>query len=63
MKLPALVKSSGYLVSSVSVLLLGITSWKSANSNPALMFCLIGGVIASILGMVLRWISYQLDDG
>jgi hypothetical protein len=59
---PALIKTSGYLVSSVSVGLLGAVTWKTASANPLLLACLIGGMALSILGMILRWISYQIEE-
>ena len=63
MKTPNAIKTAGYLVSTLSVILLGIVSWKAVQESPVLMACLIGGVVASILGMALRWASYQLDKG
>ncbi len=42
-------------------MLLGIVSWKAAKESPWLMACLLGGLAASILGMFLRWLSYQVD--
>jgi uncharacterized protein involved in response to NO len=59
---PNIIKTSGYLVSSVSVVLLGIVAWKSASEHPFLFACLVGGMALSILGMLLRWTSYQLDE-
>ncbi|MDB5674486.1 MAG: hypothetical protein JWM65_1468 [Sphingomonas bacterium] len=59
---PATIKTSGYLISSVSVALLGAVSWKTASANPLLLACLIGGMALSILGMILRWISYQMEE-
>jgi hypothetical protein len=59
--LPPLVKTLGYLVSTASVLLLGVVSWKSTQSEPLLRICLCAGMGASILGMILRWASYQLE--
>jgi len=56
------IKTAGYLVSTLSVLLLGIVSWKAASEHPVLTACLIGGMLASILGMLLRWISYQVQE-
>lgn len=56
-----LIKSSGYLISTVSVILLGIVSWKAAQQSPILMSCLIAGMVLSCLGMLLRWTSYQVD--
>lgn len=61
MQTPNAIKTAGYLVSTLSVVLLGIVSWKAAKESPMLMACLIGGMAASVLGMVLRWTSYQLD--
>jgi hypothetical protein len=55
------IKPLGYLVSSVSVILLGTVSWKSASSDPVLTACLIGGMATSIVGMALRWLSYRLE--
>jgi hypothetical protein len=54
-------KTYGYLVSTVSVLLLGIVSWKSASEQPLLALCLIGGMVTSITGMFLRWLSHEAD--
>jgi len=59
---PAVIKTSGYLISSVSVMLLGVVSWKSASEKPVLLACLIGGMLLSILGMICRWISYQMEE-
>jgi hypothetical protein len=59
---PALLKTMGYVVSSVSVLLLAIVSWKSAKEDLVIALCLMGGIVTSLLGMLLRWLSYQLDD-
>jgi hypothetical protein len=58
---PHFIKTIGYLVSTVSVALLAIVSWKSASQDPILAACLIGGAAASILGMALRWLSYVLE--
>lgn len=58
----SLFKGLGYLVSSLSVLLLGITAWKSASEHPLLLACLIGGMAASLAGMGLRWISHRIDQ-
>jgi hypothetical protein len=62
MKTPALIKSSGYAVSTLSVIMLGIVSAKSASEHPLLLFCLIGGMVASVIGMALRWLSYQMEE-
>ena len=58
----SLFKGLGYLISAVSVLLLGIVAWKSASEQPLLFLCLILGMIASVLGMALRWISHRIEQ-
>jgi hypothetical protein len=56
-----LLKTIGYLVSSVSVLLLGILSWSSAAADPKMLACLLGGMALSVLGMLLRWLEYRKE--
>jgi len=58
----SLFKGLGYLVSTISVLLLGIVAWKSASQHPFLFACLIAGMVSSIIGMGLRWISHRLSE-
>ena len=55
-------KGLGYLVSTVSVLLLGVVSWKSASEQPLLFICMILGMLSSIVGMGLRWLSHRLEQ-
>ena len=55
-------KGFGYLVSTLSVLLLGITAWKSASEHPPLFICLVLGMLSSIVGMGLRWMSHRLEQ-
>ena len=59
---PATIKTGGYLISSVSVALLGAVAWKSASRDMLLLACLIGGMALSVLGMICRWISYQMEE-
>jgi hypothetical protein len=56
------VKGAGYLISSVSVLLLAVSPLKTAKDDPLLLFCLAGGVILSIVGMALRYLSHRRDQ-
>jgi len=63
MQSPNIIKTTGYLVSTLSVILLGMLSLKAARESPVLMACLIGGMLCSMLGMALRWLSYQIDKG
>ena len=58
----AAIKTSGYAISTISVLLLAAVSLKSARSDPVLALCLAGGVLSSILGMLLRWLSYRMEE-
>jgi hypothetical protein len=58
----SLLKGLGYLVSTFSVLLLGIVAWKGAEKEPLLFACLIAGMAASIAGMGLRWLSHLLSE-
>jgi hypothetical protein len=57
-----LLKTLGYLVSTVSVLLLGVVSWNSAREHPLLLACLIGGIATSVAGMFLRWLAYREEQ-
>ncbi len=49
-------------MSTLSVGALGLVSWKAASEDGFVMTCLIFGVVLSIAGMVLRWISYQVEE-
>ena len=55
-------KGLGYLVSTLSVILLGIVAWKGAREDPVLFTCLIAGMVASVAGMSLRWLSHRLSE-
>jgi hypothetical protein len=54
-------KTLGYVISTLSVILLGVVSWKATESDMGLRACLIAGAFASILGMFCRWLSYELE--
>ena len=56
-----MLKTTGYIVSSISVALLGIVSWDSAKSKPLMLAALLIGMAFSILGMLLRWLSYRRE--
>jgi len=55
-------KGGGYLVSTVSVVLLAIPGIKAALETPSLFVCVIGGAATSIGGMYLRWRSHRLEQ-
>jgi len=51
-------KAAGYLVSIVSVLLLGAVAWPSPGDPAWVKPVLIAGMTTSILGMGLRYIAH-----
>lgn len=55
-------KTIGYIISILSVMLLGFAAWRTAPQDDVLLLCLVGGMMASILGMLLRWISHLQDQ-
>lgn len=62
MNLPFVLKTGGYLVSTVSVILLAIVAAPKAAESPVLLACLIGGALTSIIGMACRWLSYEIEQ-
>ena len=60
--MPLMLKSMGYLVSILSVLLLGAVAWESVADDPAMRACLILGILTSVIGMGLRWTSFFVDQ-
>jgi hypothetical protein len=56
-----MLKGIGYVISTISVVLLGIVSWSSASQSPWLLACLLGGAAISIAGMLCRWLSYEIE--
>ena len=56
-----LLKGIGYLISTVSVILLAVVSWQSASQNLLLTSCLLGGASLSIVGMFCRWLTYEIE--
>ena len=60
--MPLLLKSLGYLVSILSVFLLGAVAWQMAAQDTTMLACLILGMVASVIGMGLRWASFFQDQ-
>jgi hypothetical protein len=56
-----LLKGTGYLISTMSVILLATVSWESASKSPLLIACLLAGSAISIIGMFCRWLSYEIE--
>jgi hypothetical protein len=57
---PFLLKTSGYLASSFSVIALGVAARPGAE-DAGLLVWLVLGMVASIAGMACRWTSYLID--
>jgi hypothetical protein len=57
---PESIKTTGYLVSCVSVALLGWAAYPGAE-KAGLTAVLVAGLAASVVGMGLRWRSYELE--
>jgi hypothetical protein len=51
-------KGFGYLVSTLSVLLLGAVAWPKPDQPSWKVVTLIFGILASILGLCLRFLSH-----
>lgn len=54
-------KGVGYLISTVSVILLAVVSWPHAKESTILAGCLIAGAATSLIGMFCRWLSYEIE--
>ena len=56
-------KGVGYLVSILSVLLLGTAAWQQASKQPLTLACLLLGMATSVVGMFLRYAAYRREKG
>jgi hypothetical protein len=54
------IKTVGYVVSCISVALLGVAAYPGAE-KAGLAPALFGGMGTSVAGMALRWYSYELE--
>ena len=54
-------KSLGYLISTLSVFLLGAVAWPKPGEPRLMMWLVLGGMAASIFGMFLRYLSHRKD--
>ena len=57
----AMLKACGYLISTVSVVLLGFVAWDAAKDDPALRWALGAGMALSVVGMAVRLVSHLRD--
>lgn len=56
-----MVKHIGFLLSCISVVMLGIVGWKSASEQPVLFIFLLLGMATSVGGLCCRWYDYVQD--
>ena len=54
-------KGLGYIVSTVSVILLGIVAWPKPDEPQWKALILAMGMLASVAGMGLRWLSHRKE--
>lgn len=54
-------KGFGYLISTASVILLGIVAWPKPDEPSWKAAATVAGMAAAILGMLLRYISHRKD--
>ena len=52
----------GYLISSISVLFLGIAAWPAPGEPQWVAWAVAAGMATSILGMALRFLSHLRDQ-
>lgn len=57
-----MLKTLGYLISTLSVLCLGLVAWDGAKDKPQLMGLLIVGMATSVIGMAVRWLSFAREQ-
>jgi hypothetical protein len=55
-------KGLGYLISTVSVFLLGAAGWPTAGDPPIKKWLVSGGMAASIAGMFVRYLSHRKEE-
>ena len=55
-------KGLGYLISVVSVLLIGVVAWPRPDEPDWKAGVLLIGIAASIIGMALRYLSYRKEQ-
>lgn len=57
-----MLKTVGYLISTLSVLLLGLVAWQTVADDAFLRNCLLLGAATSVIGMLCRWLSFRLEE-
>ena len=54
----ALLKSLGYLLSELSIVLLAMSAWTGASGNPTMRIAVGVGAVLAAAGMAMRWAAY-----
>ena len=54
-------KGAGYLISTLSVILLGIVAWPGPDEPRWKIWAVLAGSAASVLGMFARYLSHLKD--
>jgi hypothetical protein len=54
-------KLSGYLVSTISVMILALVAWQTTETEGLRLLVILSASL-SVLGMVLRWVSFERDE-
>jgi hypothetical protein len=58
-----LLEGFGYFISIISVALLTVATWLSAEGRPILRITVVAGATLSVLGMILRWYVWWRRHG
>jgi hypothetical protein len=56
-----LLKLSGYLISTLSVMILALIAWHTAEAEWLRVLVVISALL-SVAGMVLRWLSFEREE-
>jgi hypothetical protein len=56
-----LLKLSGYLISTLSVMILALIAWHTTEAD-WLRILVVLSALLSVAGMVLRWLSFERDE-
>jgi uncharacterized membrane protein YhhN len=55
-------KGLGYLISTISVFLLGAAAWPRPEDPPGQTWLVAGGMATSVLGMFARYLSHRKEN-
>ena len=55
-------KAIGYFISTISVILLGVVAWPKSSDPSWKAVVLVGGLSASLVGLLLRYLAYRQEQ-